>query len=137
MSKMTIIITKLVMIIQCSFIYTIIHSLCNNIPTYLTGKFENCTPEIRPRYAKFTSKYIRASIQTFQTGPHINSVQKWFILKYILYTEICTAHSLPSMVIPKLHLRPKVSKHTILHSPCSRPFLEHARCTPPPPPPLL
>ena len=48
----------------------------------LTGKFENCAPEIRPRFAKFTSKYIRASklrarylgraIQTFQTGTEWN-----------------------------------------------------------------
>ena len=51
---------------------------CTLVNTTLTGKFENCAPKIRPRFAKFTSKYIRASklrarylsraIQTFQTG---------------------------------------------------------------------
>ncbi len=51
----------------------------------LTGKFENCAPEIRRRFAKFTSKYIRASklrarylgcaIQTFQTGLSVRQLQ--------------------------------------------------------------
>ncbi len=56
----------------------IFFKLTNCLEQILTGKFENCAPEIRPRFAKFASKYIRASklrarylgcaIQTFQTG---------------------------------------------------------------------
>ncbi len=46
-------------------------------PHGLTGKFENCAPEIR----KFTSKYIRylgCVIQTFQTGHTVADCTKLF-----------------------------------------------------------